>query len=212
MLTSAEFTTAGEDPGSAAASYGATAAAPLILARILPTAGGALSGGVDDYAYTAGEVGAGYTSIPRHRRNNCRLRSHGWINGLMKQIQSCKSRCCCCNLQTRKDCIAFVSPWNGAQIATSGGAALTEANQLELTPLISWITLLLVLTLLRIVELSTLMIVLTTSIVISVAMVTLLVFVFLLLSLMIGSLQQELIVVDYRTLLNLAFNPNKAQR
>ena len=51
-LSSAEVTTAGEDPGAAAASYGATAAAPLKLARILPTAGGALSGGADDYAYT----------------------------------------------------------------------------------------------------------------------------------------------------------------
>ena len=28
----------------------------------------------------------------------------------------------------RKDCIAFVSPWNGNQVATSGGAALTEAH------------------------------------------------------------------------------------
>ena len=51
-LTSSEFTTAGEDPGAASASYGATAAAPLNLARILKTAGGALSGGADGYAYT----------------------------------------------------------------------------------------------------------------------------------------------------------------
>ena len=49
-LSAAEVTTAGEDPGAAAASYGATAAAPLELARILKTAGGALSGGTDDYA------------------------------------------------------------------------------------------------------------------------------------------------------------------
>jgi len=33
----------------------------------------------------------------------------------------------------RKDCIAFISPYNGNQIATSGGAALTEAQQLENT-------------------------------------------------------------------------------
>ena len=33
----------------------------------------------------------------------------------------------------RKDCIAFVSPWNGNQVATSGGAALTETQQLENT-------------------------------------------------------------------------------
>ena len=34
---------------------------------------------------------------------------------------------------SRKDCIAFVSPWSGAQIATSGGAALTPATQLANT-------------------------------------------------------------------------------
>ena len=59
-LTSAEFTTLGSDPGAAAASYGATAAAPVSIARILGTAGGALSGGTDDYAYTAGEIQAAY--------------------------------------------------------------------------------------------------------------------------------------------------------
>ena len=60
-LTSAEFTTLGDDPGAAVASYGATAAAPKEIARILPTAGGALSGGTDDYAYTTGEISAAYT-------------------------------------------------------------------------------------------------------------------------------------------------------
>jgi len=59
-LGTAEVTTAGEDPGAAAASYGATSSAPLALARVLPTAGGSLSGGVDDYAYTAGEIQAAY--------------------------------------------------------------------------------------------------------------------------------------------------------
>ena len=34
---------------------------------------------------------------------------------------------------TRKDCIAFVSPWTGDQVATSGGAALTPATQLANT-------------------------------------------------------------------------------
>jgi hypothetical protein len=34
---------------------------------------------------------------------------------------------------TRKDCIAFISPWNGNQVATSGGSALTPAQQLENT-------------------------------------------------------------------------------
>ena len=33
----------------------------------------------------------------------------------------------------RKDCIAFVSPYNGNQVATSGGSALTPALQLANT-------------------------------------------------------------------------------
>ena len=34
---------------------------------------------------------------------------------------------------TRKDCIAFVSPWTGTQVAYSGGSALTPALQLSKT-------------------------------------------------------------------------------
>jgi len=34
---------------------------------------------------------------------------------------------------SRKDCIAFISPYVGAQVATSGGAALTPAEQLSRT-------------------------------------------------------------------------------
>ena len=33
----------------------------------------------------------------------------------------------------RKDCIAFISPYTGNQIATSGNVALTPAQQLENT-------------------------------------------------------------------------------
>ena len=62
-LSSAEVTTAGEDPGAAAASYGATSSAPLALARILPSAGGVLSGGDDDFAYDLGEIQAAYAEF-----------------------------------------------------------------------------------------------------------------------------------------------------
>ena len=65
-LTSAEFTTLGSDPGAAVASYGATSAAPISIARILKTAGGALSGGTDDYAYTTGEIAAAYAVSYTH--------------------------------------------------------------------------------------------------------------------------------------------------
>ena len=34
---------------------------------------------------------------------------------------------------SRKDCIAFVSPWTGDQVAVSGGAALAPATQLANT-------------------------------------------------------------------------------
>ena len=34
---------------------------------------------------------------------------------------------------TRKDCVAFVSPWTGTQVATSGGAALSGSQQLTKT-------------------------------------------------------------------------------
>ena len=34
---------------------------------------------------------------------------------------------------TRKDCIAFISPWNGNQVAYSGNAALTPQEQLDNT-------------------------------------------------------------------------------
>ena len=60
-LGAGEVTTAGENPGSAAASYNATAASPLKLALIrTDNLGGALSGGTDDYAYTAGEITTAY--------------------------------------------------------------------------------------------------------------------------------------------------------
>ncbi|BCV04729.1 MAG: hypothetical protein CM15mV89_1710 [Caudoviricetes sp.] len=75
------YTPVGEDPGRTAASYGATAAAPETLAYILSTAGGALSGGVDDYAYTAGEIQAAYTLFQDTEETSNRFRSYGWING-----------------------------------------------------------------------------------------------------------------------------------
>ena len=131
-LTSAEFTTLGEDPGAAAASYGATAASPLNLARILPTAGGALSGGTDDYAYTAGEIQAAYTLFQDTEQTTVDFVLMGGSMGSEADTLS-KAGAVAGVANSRKDCIAFVSPYNGNQIATSGGAALTEAQQLENT-------------------------------------------------------------------------------
>ena len=131
-LSSAEFSTLGEDPGSAAASYGATAAAPLVLAYIKSTAGGALSGGVDDYAYTAGEVQAGYDLFLDTEETTVDFVLMGG-DAANEADTIAKAQAVVAVANSRKDCIAFVSPWSGAQVATSGGSALSPSSQLANT-------------------------------------------------------------------------------
>ena len=131
-LSSAEFSTLGEDPGSTAASYGATAASPLVIAYIKSTAGGSLSGGTDDYAYTAGEVQAGYDLFLDTEETTVDFVLMGG-DGANESDTIAKAQAVAAVANSRKDCIAFVSPWSGAQIATSGGVALTPATQLANT-------------------------------------------------------------------------------
>ena len=131
-LTSAEYSPVGEAPGAAAASYGATAAAPLTLAYILSTAGGALSGGADDFAYTAGEVQAGYDLFLDTEETTVDFILMGG-DAANETDTRAKAAAVAAVANTRKDCIAFVSPWTGDQVATSGGAALTPATQLANT-------------------------------------------------------------------------------
>ena len=131
-LTSAEFTTLGSDPGAAVASYGATAGAPIEIARILKTAGGALSGGTDDYAYTTGEIAAAYTLFQDTEETSIDFVLMGGSMG-SEADTLVKAGAVAAVANTRKDCIAFISPWNGNQVATSGGSALTPAQQLENT-------------------------------------------------------------------------------
>ena len=131
-LTSAEFTTLGSDPGAAVASYGATSAAPISIARILKTAGGALSGGTDDYAYTTGEISAAYTLFQDTEETSLDFVLMGGSMG-SEADTLVKAGAVAAVANTRKDCIAFISPWNGNQVATSGGSALTPAQQLENT-------------------------------------------------------------------------------
>ena len=131
-LSASEVTTAGEDPGDAAADYNATAAAPLVLARILPTAGGALSGGTDDYAYTAGEVGAAYDLFLDTEATEVDFVLMGG-DGADETDTIAKAGSVAAVANSRKDCVAFISPWTGAQIATQGGSALTPAQQLANT-------------------------------------------------------------------------------
>ena len=131
-LGAAEQTTAGEDSGAEAASYGATAATPLELARILPTAGGALSGGTDDYAYTAGEIQAAYDLFLDTEETEVDFILMGG-DGADEADTISKAQAVAAVANSRKDCVAFISPWTGAQVATSGGSALTAAQQLENT-------------------------------------------------------------------------------
>ncbi len=131
-LSAAEVTTAGEDPGAAAASYGATAAAPLELARIKLTAGGALSGGADDYAYTSGEIQAGYDEFLDQEASEIDFVLMG--GSMSNETDTiAKAQAVAAVANSRKDCVAFISPYNGNQVATQGGAALTPATQLANT-------------------------------------------------------------------------------
>ena len=131
-LSASEVTTVGEDPGATAASYGATSSAPLELARILPTAGGALSGGADDYAYTSGEIQAAYDLFLDTEETNVDFVLMGG-DGANENDTIAKAQAVASIANSRKDCIAFISPWTGTQVATSGGSALTPALQLEKT-------------------------------------------------------------------------------
>jgi hypothetical protein len=131
-LSAAEVTTVGEDPGATAASYGATSAAPKVLARILPTAGGALSGGADDYAYTSGEIQAAYDEFLDTEQTTVDFVLMGG-DGANETDTIAKAQAAAAVANSRKDCVAFISPWTGTQVATSGGAALTPALQLEKT-------------------------------------------------------------------------------
>jgi len=131
-LSAAEVTTVGEDPGAAAASYGATSAAPLELARILPTAGGTLSGGADDYAYSAGEIQAAYDEFLDTEQTTVDFVLMGG-DGANENDTIAKAQAVAAVANSRKDCVAFISPWTGTQVATSGGTALTPAAQLANT-------------------------------------------------------------------------------
>lgn len=131
-LGSSEVTTAGENPGAASASYGATAGAPVNLARVLKTAGGSLSGGVDDYAYTAGEIQAAYDLFLDTEATEVDFVLMGGSMGNENDTIA-KAQAVAAVANSRKDCIAFISPYVGTQVATSGGAALSPGEQLSRT-------------------------------------------------------------------------------
>ena len=125
-------TTLGENPGSAVASYGATSGSPKKFAAILATAGGSLSGGTDDYAYTSGEVASAYDEFLDTEQTTIDFVLMGGSMGNETDTKA-KAGSVAAVANSRKDCIAFISPFNGNQVATSGGAALSPADQLTNT-------------------------------------------------------------------------------
>ena len=131
-LGASQYTPVGEAPGGTAASYGATEAGPLTLAYLLSTAGGALSGGTDDYAYTAGEIQTAYALFQDTEETEIDFVLMGGSMGSEADTLS-KAGAVAAVANARKDCIAFVSPFNGNQVATSGNVALTPTQQLENT-------------------------------------------------------------------------------
>jgi len=129
---SADITAQGEDPGSAASAYGATAASPKELARILHSAGGALSGGVDDYAYTAGEITSGYDEFLDTEATSIDFVLMG--GSMSNETDTlAKAQAVAAVANSRKDCVAFLSPYVGNQVATAGGVAISPATQLANT-------------------------------------------------------------------------------
>ena len=123
--------------GSAAASYAATAAAPELMKLVLPSgANGAydgylLSGGTDDYAYTAGEIQTAYNLFLDTEASEIDFVLMG---GSMSSEADTKTKAgAVIGVATsRTDCVAFVSPHVGNQVAASGGA-LTSTQQRDNT-------------------------------------------------------------------------------
>ena len=86
-----------------------------------------LSGGTDDYAYTAGEVNAGYDLFLDTEETDVDFVLMGGSMGSESDTLS-KAQKVVAIAAGRKDAIAFVSPFKGNQVG-SGGSALTTAQQ-----------------------------------------------------------------------------------
>ena len=127
--------------GGTAASYSATAASPITLG-ISTVREYALSGGSDDYTYTVGEISAAYNLFGDTEDAEIDFVLGGgsitWATGEggyadAKAATTGKYAAVVSVATTRADCLAFVSPYVGNQVATSGNAALTPAAQRDNT-------------------------------------------------------------------------------
>ena len=86
-----------------------------------------LSGGTDDYAYTAGEVTAGYDLFLDTEETEVDFVLMGGSMGSEADTKT-KAQKAVAIAAARKDCIAFVSAFKGNQVG-SGGSALTSSQQ-----------------------------------------------------------------------------------
>jgi len=86
-----------------------------------------LSGGTDDYAYTAGEVSAGYDLFADTEETEVDFVLMGGSMGTEADTKT-KAQKAVAIAAARKDCIAFVSAFKGNQVG-SGGSALTSSQQ-----------------------------------------------------------------------------------
>jgi len=130
-LATGDLQSSGSAWGAAAASYGATALAPVKL-KIGKTRTFDLSGGTDDYAYTTGEIQAAYNQFLDTEQSTVDFVLMGGSMSTEADTKS-KAEAVVGVATSRKDCVAFVSPYRGNQIATSGGVALTTTAQRDNT-------------------------------------------------------------------------------
>ena len=86
-----------------------------------------LGNGTDDYAYTAGEVNAGYDLFQDTEETEVDFVLMGGSFGTEQDTLS-KAQKVVAIAAGRKDCVAFVSPYSGNQIGT-GGSALSAVQQ-----------------------------------------------------------------------------------
>ena len=86
-----------------------------------------LSGGTDDYAYTAGEATAGYDLFLDTEETEVDFVLMGGSMGTEADTKT-KAQKAVAIAAARKDCVAFVSAFKGNQVG-SGGSALTSAQQ-----------------------------------------------------------------------------------
>lgn len=130
-LASGDLQATGEAWAGTAASYGATSAAPEKLKLVLDREY-SLSGGTDDFAYTTGEIEAAYNEFLDTEASTIDFVLMGGSMGTENDTKA-KAEAVVGVATSRTDCVAFVSPYKGNQIATSGGVALTSTAQRDNT-------------------------------------------------------------------------------